>query len=222
MQQKPTVWARGGTEYFIHHAPSTQAMDRCRSIQSRSQLKLPPKALRLGLHIGVIHCASVDYMEIAGKRTVRTGADSLAIAMLRTFDSLRKATPNNFKDTSAAGKQSAFQQAIAQFVFGGHPSTAAYLRLVPFGLDTAQVNRQILTLAAKSGLTLGEVVHQWNLAVDYPAARKALASLSVDTASLNPFQLDTPLHLDTLHLGEPAVAWMEASAAQLAQTQAPA
>jgi hypothetical protein len=160
---------------------------------------------RLGLHIGVIHCASVDYMEIAGKRTVRTGADSLAIAMLRTFDSLRKATPNNFKDTSAAGKQSAFQQAIAQFVFGGHPSTAAYLRLVPVGLDTAQVNRQILTLAAKSGLTLGEVVHQWNLAVDYPAARKALASLSLDTASLNPFQLDTPLHLDTLHLGEPAV-----------------
>ncbi|MBK8801993.1 MAG: chitobiase/beta-hexosaminidase C-terminal domain-containing protein [Fibrobacteres bacterium] len=90
-------------------------------------------------------------------------------------------------------------------MFRGHPSTAAYLRLVPVGLDTAQVNRQILTLAAKSGLTLGEVVHQWNLAVDYPAARKALASLSVDTASLNPFQLDTPLHLDTLHLGEPAV-----------------
>ncbi|MBK8801992.1 MAG: hypothetical protein IPN71_08035 [Fibrobacteres bacterium] len=58
---------------------------------------------RLGLHIGVIHCASVDYMEIAGKRTVRTGADSLAIAMLRTFDSLRKATPNNFKGHVGGG-----------------------------------------------------------------------------------------------------------------------
>ena len=160
---------------------------------------------RLGLHLGLVIAKPVDYMEIAGVRTVRTGADSLAISLLRAFDSLHKATPGLIKDSTAAGKRAAFQQAVAEFVFRGHPSTMAYARLAPIGLDTAQVNRQILTLAARSGLTLGEVVHQWNLALDYPAARKALASLSVDTASLNPFQLDTPLRLDPMHLGEPPV-----------------
>ncbi|MBK9577770.1 MAG: chitobiase/beta-hexosaminidase C-terminal domain-containing protein [Fibrobacteres bacterium] len=144
-------------------------------------------------------------MDLGGLRTVRSGADSLAVSLLRTFDSLRKATPGAFKDTSAAGKRAALQQAVAEFVFRGHPSAAAYKRLAPTGLDTAKVNRQILTLAAKSGLTLGEVVKQWNLAMDYASARQLVAALSVDSSSLNPFQLETALRLDTLRPGEPPV-----------------
>ncbi|MBK9577769.1 MAG: chitobiase/beta-hexosaminidase C-terminal domain-containing protein [Fibrobacteres bacterium] len=160
---------------------------------------------RLGLHLGVTIAKSAGYMDLLGVRTVRSGADSLAVSLLRTFDSLRKATPGAFKDTSAAGKRAALQQTVAEFVFRGHPSAATYKRLAPTGLDTAKVNRQILTLAAKSGLTLGEVVKQWNLAMDYASARQLVAALSVDSSSLNPFQLETALRLDTLRPGEPPV-----------------
>ncbi|MBK9576159.1 MAG: chitobiase/beta-hexosaminidase C-terminal domain-containing protein [Fibrobacteres bacterium] len=160
---------------------------------------------RMGLHLGVTIAKPVGYMDLSGVRTVRSGADSLTVSLLRSYDSLRKATPSAFKDTTAAGKKAAFQQVVAELVFRGQPGSAAYARLAPVGLDTAKVNHQILTLAAKSGLTLGEVVHRWNLAMDYSAARKALAALGVDTSSLNPFQLETALRLDTLRPGEAPV-----------------
>ncbi|MBK9576837.1 MAG: chitobiase/beta-hexosaminidase C-terminal domain-containing protein [Fibrobacterota bacterium] len=160
---------------------------------------------RMGLHLGTAIVKPVDYMELSGVRTVRSGADSLAVSLLRTFDSLRKATPSSLKDTTAAGKCAAFQQAVAEWVFRGHPSAAAYKRLAPQGLDTAKVNRQILILAAKSGLTLGEVVKQWSLSLDYTGARRLVSALVLDSSSLNPFQLEAALRMDTLHLGEPPV-----------------
>ncbi|QQS03240.1 MAG: chitobiase/beta-hexosaminidase C-terminal domain-containing protein [Fibrobacterota bacterium] len=160
---------------------------------------------RLGLHTGISFVKQVNYMELSSSRMSRTGPDSLAVSMLRTFDSLRKASPEAFKDTSAAGKRAALQQAVAEFVFRGNPSTDAYKRYSPIGLDTASLNRQILTLAAKSGLTLGEVVKQWNLALDYPSARRLISALTVDSSSLNPFQQEVTLHLDTLRPGEAPV-----------------
>ncbi|MBK9577781.1 MAG: chitobiase/beta-hexosaminidase C-terminal domain-containing protein [Fibrobacterota bacterium] len=160
---------------------------------------------RLGLHLGITITKSAGYMDLLGVRTVRSGADSLVVGLLHSYDSLRKAVPESFKDTSASGKKAAFQQVVAELVFRGHPGTAAYARLAPVGLDTAKVNRQILTLAAQSGLTLGEVVRRWNFAMDYSTARKALAALSEDTSSLNPFRLEAALRLDTLRLGESPV-----------------
>jgi len=162
-------------------------------------------SFRMGLHTGVSYAKQVYYMELSATRIVRSGADSLALSLLRLLDSTRKASPKSFPDTSANGKRSALVRLAADLVYQGHPGTAAYRRTSPSGLDTASVNRQILTLAAKSGLTLAEVVKKWNLRLDYQGARRALASMDVDTQSLNPFSLARPLQLDTLHLGEPGV-----------------
>lgn len=121
---------------------------------------------RLGLHLWATIAKPVGYRELAGARTVRTGEDSLAVGLLRCYDSARRAAPGDFGDTSMAGKKAAFEKVVAELVFVGHPTAASYSRLAPVGLDTAKVNRQILAMSAKAGFASGEMAHNRKSTLD--------------------------------------------------------
>ena len=179
--------------------PFLQQIDRRDSMAIHS--------FRLGMHIGTYFVKEIDYMELGTNRASMTGADSLGVAILRICDSLRKSDSAHRKttDTSKISRRSDLWKVVAELIYQGHPKTSAYRWVAPQGLDTAKVNRQILTLASGSALTLGESVRQWNLDLDYPAARKALISLGLDSVRSNPFALESPWNLGTLHLGEPAI-----------------
>lgn len=161
---------------------------------------------RMGVRTGISVTRRVDYMELAANRLVMTGSDSLAVKLFRVFDSMRKARPNLFPSKSGPvdSQRTALQRTIAEAVFTGHPASLHYRRVAPLGLDTSKIRLQVLSLAASSGLTLGEVVQRWNLGMDYSTARSSLASLKLDSLTVNPFRQLSPLRLDTLHLGEPA------------------
>ncbi|GEM_PF-3935084 len=163
-------------------------------------------SFRLGVRIGTSVARHIDFMEIGTNRLLMTGSDSLAVKLFRVFDSLRKTNPVGFPSKTAPqdSLRRGFQKSVAEMVFKGHPASLAYRRTTPFGLDTAMVRVQALGLVARSGLTLGEVVRAWNLGMDYTTARKSLASMNLDSLSVNPFRQRSPLHLDTLHLGEAA------------------
>ncbi|QQS03066.1 MAG: hypothetical protein IPK50_12155 [Fibrobacterota bacterium] len=162
---------------------------------------------RLGIHLGTYFVKEVNYMELGTNRASMTSADSLGVVLLRLADSLHRLDTLSRKtsDTSKASRRNGLWKEVATLIYQGHPKTAAYRRVAPQGLDTAKVNRQILTLASGSVLTLGESVRQWNLGMDYPAARKALFSLGLDSVKSNPFALEIPWNLGTLHIGEPAI-----------------
>ncbi|MBK8801723.1 MAG: hypothetical protein IPN71_06615 [Fibrobacteres bacterium] len=179
--------------------PFLQQIDRRDSMAIHS--------FRLGMHIGTYFVKEIDYMELGTNRASMTGADSLGVAILRICDSLRKSDSAHRKttDTSKISRRSDLWKVVAELIYQGHPKTSAYRWVAPQGLDTAKVNRQILTLASGSALTLGESVRQWNLDLDYPAARNALISLGLDSVKSNPFALESPWNLGTLHLGEPAI-----------------
>jgi len=186
--------------YVVPRGPGVRFLPVLHILDDRDTLSI--HIFRLDLHLGMIQAVNRDYMTLRGVRTVRTASDSLAWSIFRAYDSLRKASPADFQDTSAIGMREAFQKLVAKLVFQGHPATLGYRKLAPLGLDTAKINRQILTLAASSGQTLGEIVRRWSLPLDYATATSVFKTLGLDSASLNPFRLETALALDTLHLGE--------------------
>ncbi|HNY32927.1 MAG TPA: hypothetical protein PKO15_18740, partial [Fibrobacteria bacterium] len=57
------------------------------AMEARDTLQI--HTCRLGLHLSTIQAGLFQYMEFAGVRTVRTPTDSLAIFLLRRYDSLR-------------------------------------------------------------------------------------------------------------------------------------
>lgn len=161
---------------------------------------------RLGVRTGTCSLKEVTYGELSASRVIRTGPDSLAGRLLGLYDSLRVAhAASSSRDTSSMAQREIFRQTIAELVLQGHPATTTFRKFPPVGLDTADITRRTLALVLKSNLSLGQIVKQWTLGMDYQTARAALTSQGLDSLPLNPFRIAQPLRLDTLRLEEPAV-----------------
>lgn len=161
---------------------------------------------RLGVRTGACFLKEVTYGELSASRVNRTGPDSLAVRLLGLYDSLRVtrlASPS--RDTTSTVQREVFRQIIAELLLQGNPASASFRKAPPLGLDTADITRRTLALALKSNLSLGQIVKQWTLGMDYQTARATLTSQGLDSLPLNPFRIVQPLRLDTLRLEEPAV-----------------
>lgn len=208
-----SLWYRtpqdSGSERFTVHPMGSVAwiafFPYIQQITSRDSMRID--CYRLGLHLGTYPAKLVTYMDLTTTRVHQNDADSLAVNLVRLYDSLRRANPTAYgtPDTSQEAQREALRASIAGFVFTGHPGTEGYRHTVPQGLDSAAMVRRILTLAVNSGLTLGEAANRWNLPLDYSASRRELARMEIDSTKTNPFRLSTPWELNPLHLGEPPV-----------------
>lgn len=164
-------------------------------------------AWRLGVHTGQYILKEIAYGELAETRFSRSRADSLAALLLGLHDSVLAARPPApvENDSSKARAEAIFRQSVAELLYQGHPGTAAFRETPPQGLDTSDVVVRTLALARTSDRSLGELVRQWSLGMDYPTAKAALGQSGFDTSALNPFRMEPALRLDTLRLDEPAV-----------------
>jgi uncharacterized protein (TIGR02145 family) len=136
--------------------------------------------------------------------SVPTASDSTAGRLLRAFQLVRKletsthSRPDSPRDSQIAD----FRQTIAQLALDGNDAAKGISSKTPRGLDTADLNARVLQLAAKSGLSLGEVVRKWSLSMDIAQAQALSLKLSLDQSTLAPFKMESPLAMDTLHLTE--------------------
>ncbi|HOX51836.1 MAG TPA: hypothetical protein PKY05_10140, partial [Fibrobacteria bacterium] len=158
---------------------------------------------RLGLRTGTHFLKETIYGELAGTSIRTTLADSTARRLLWLFDSLRGTSGKHLDGDSLSALRDSLRQSVARLAFQGHPATANLLKAPPVGLDTADLVRRSLDLALRSDLSLAQIAQRWTLGLDYARTREVLASRGMDSLPLNPFRIAAPLHLDTLHLGEP-------------------
>ncbi|HNY32383.1 MAG TPA: hypothetical protein PKO15_15970 [Fibrobacteria bacterium] len=185
-----------GKEFRVHLLPYLQPMD------SRDSLAI--HVFRLGVHLGTYQAKELSYRELGTNRGRLNAADSLGIALFSVFDSLNAADTTFAKgaDTSKTARRFKFHRIASECIHMGHPKLDRYRRVHPVGLDTSDILRQVLGLASTSNLTLGESVSRWHLGMDYPSARAALVSLGLDSLSSNPFRVEAPWKLESLHQGE--------------------